>query len=91
MKNDKYHTFEIIIYYEVNKPKKLIKKGEKNKNKKHKNVWITFAFVFQRRKTNVMLDEHEFYVLWLGVCVLTYYSRNIGGNGSNYILVCLII
>ena len=29
MKNDKYHTFEKTIYYEVNKPKK----GEKNKNK----------------------------------------------------------
>ena len=26
------------------------------------NVWITFAFVFQRMKTNAMLDEHEFYV-----------------------------
>ena len=25
---------------------------------------IAFAFVFQRRKMNVMLDEHEFYILW---------------------------
>ena len=32
--------------------------------KKYKNVWITFAFVFQHMKTNVMLNEHEFYVLW---------------------------
>ena len=39
------------------------KNGEKMK-KKHKNVWITFAFVFQRMKTNVMADEHEFYILW---------------------------
>ena len=58
-KNDKYHTFGLTINYEVNKPKKWKKKGEKTK-KKHKNVWITFTFVFQRWKTNVMLDEHEF-------------------------------
>ena len=63
MKNDKYHTFGLTIYYEVNTPKKQ-KKTIKKMGKKHKNVWITFAFVFQHRKTNVMLDEHEFYVLW---------------------------
>ena len=68
-KNDKYHTFGLTIYYEVDKPKnekknkKNIKKMGKKQKKKHKNVWITFAFVFQRRKTNVILDEHEFYVL----------------------------
>ena len=37
LKNDKYHTFEITISYEVNKPKKRnknkkkFKKGERNK------------------------------------------------------------
>ena len=63
LKNDKYHTFEITIYYELNKPKKW--KKNKKMGKKHKNVWITFAFIFQHVKTNVMLNEHEFYVLWL--------------------------
>ena len=33
-KNDKYHTFGLTIYYEVNKPKK----GGKNKKNTHKNV-----------------------------------------------------
>ena len=70
LKNDKYHTFEITFYYELNKPKKWKKNEKKVKKKKgkeqkntHKNDWITFAFVFQRMKTNVMLNEHEFYVL----------------------------
>ena len=27
LKNDKYNTFEIITYYEVNKPKKKKQKG----------------------------------------------------------------
>ena len=49
----------------MKKKTKKSKKWEKNRKKKHKNVWITFAFVFQRMKTNVMLNEHEFYVLWL--------------------------
>ena len=31
LKNDKYHTFEITIYYEVNKQKNNLKKGEINK------------------------------------------------------------
>ena len=31
LKNDKYHTFEITIYYELNKPKK----GKKTKNGKN--------------------------------------------------------
>ena len=40
LKNDKYHTFEITIYYELNKPKKCktkqkkVKKWGKNQNKK---------------------------------------------------------
>ena len=41
LKNDKYHTFEITIYYEVNKPKNEKtnnKKGEKNNKNKFKNV-----------------------------------------------------
>ena len=50
----------ITIYYEVNQPKKRKKRNKK----KTQECWITFAFVFQRRKTNVMLDEHEYYVLW---------------------------
>ena len=57
LKNDKYHTFEITIYYELNKPKKwkknkkISKKMGKKQNKKHKNVWITFTFVFIRFPT----------------------------------------
>ena len=38
--------------------------GKKTKQK-HKNVSITFTFVFQHWKTNDMLDEHEFYILWV--------------------------
>ena len=44
LKNDKYHTFEITIYYEVNKPKKRkqkqTKKLKRRKKQKqtHKNV-----------------------------------------------------
>ena len=49
------------------KQKKSFKIG-KNPPKKHTNVWIIFAFVFQRMKTNVMLNEHEFYVLWVLLC-----------------------
>ena len=44
------------------KTKQKLNKEEKNK-KEHKNVWIAFAFVSQRMKTNVMLNEHEFYIL----------------------------
>ena len=44
--------------------------GKKTK-KKHKNVPITFAFVFQRRKMNVMLVENEFYVPWI---ILKYHD-----------------
>ena len=43
--------------------KKVIKNG-KNEKKNTRMFGITFAFVFQRMKTNVMLNEHEFYVLW---------------------------
>ena len=93
MKNDKYHTCEITIYYEVNKPKKqfkfflkIYKRGQKQK-KKHKNVWITFAFVFQRRKTNVMPDEHKFYVLWLTFS----YSINSVSVYHNVLLQIVII
>ena len=51
--------------------------GKKTK-KKHKNVRITFAFVFQRRKTNVILDEHEFYVLWFASLFPMFQSFNDG-------------
>ena len=44
------------------KMKTKMKKGKKRK-KKHTNFLISFVFVFQRRKTNDMADEHEFYVL----------------------------
>ena len=40
-KNDKYHTFALTVYYEVNKPnkwKKNIKKMRKKTKIKHKNV-----------------------------------------------------
>ena len=40
-KNDKYHTFEITIYYEVNKPKKW-KKETKKKGKKIKKFTRMF-------------------------------------------------
>ena len=42
----------------------------RKKQKKHKNILITFAFVFQCRKTIVMLDEHEFYVLCIGSYII---------------------
>ena len=45
-KNDKYHTFEITIYYELNKPKKRkkIKKGKKQKKTEEclNNIRIRF-------------------------------------------------
>ena len=37
LKNDKYHTFEITIYYELNKPKKKEKIILKGKKKQKKN------------------------------------------------------
>ena len=55
------------------KQKKTLKNGKKNFKKSHKNVWKTFAFFFQRRITNVMLDEHEFYVLWTTVYMKIIY------------------
>ena len=47
--------------------------------KKHKNVWITFAFVFQRMKTNVMLSEHEIYVQ----CIL-HISSSSSASASSF-------
>ena len=48
----------------------------KKQNKKQKNVLITFTFIFQRRKTNVMLDEHEFYILWIKRWLISFIIPN---------------
>ena len=67
-KYGKYHTFFVfVIYYKVKNLKKFkVRKLKirKSVQKKHKNVFIKYAFSFIRMKTNVCLCIRVYYVLY---------------------------
>ena len=83
LKNDKYHTFEITIYYEVNKPKiwkrkqrKIKNRGKKTKTKTQEclnNIRIRFSTYENEcyaRRTQILRTMHDTIIIhtYIHIC-----------------------